>query len=66
MLTFAQSVKSNSIRDISTASARITSHAPTARVTGASTCITAMANVQREDGRNERSVFDIVIVYAVV
>lgn len=44
----------------------MTSHAPTARVTGASTCITAMANVQREDGRNERSVFDIAVVYAVV
>lgn len=66
MLTSAQSVKSNSIRDISTASARITSPAPNARVTGASTCITAMDNVQREDVRNERSVLDIVIVYAVV
>lgn len=66
MLTSAQSAKSKTIRDISTASVRMNSPAPNACVTGASTCITAMANVQREDVRNERSVFDIVIVYAVV
>lgn len=59
-------MKLNTIRDISTASARMNSPAPIARVTGASICITAMDNVQREDVRNERSVFDIVIVYAVV